>query len=124
MSERGSATLLGSAIAAVILLLGLMVTTAVGVVAAGVGARTAADAAALAAVSPVVRDPEATARGVAALNRARLVRCDCPAPGSAPPLKARVLVETTIQVPFFGEIRFAAESSAEYTANPPAKAAP
>lgn len=114
MKERGSATVLGTALAAVILLLGLMVTTGVGIIAAGMGARTAADAAALAAVSPVVRDPVAAARGVAALNNARLVRCECPAPGSHPPLHSRVLVETTIDVPFFGEISFSGESSAEY----------
>lgn len=114
MTERGSATVLGTALAAVILLLGLMVTTGVGIVAAGMGAKTAADAAALAAVSPVVRDPLAAARGVAALNRARLVRCRCPAPGSSPPLRSWVLVETTIEVPFFGEISFSGESAAEY----------
>lgn len=114
MTERGSATVLGTALAALILLLGLMVTTGVGIIAAGMGARTAADAAALAAVSPVVRDPGAAARGVAALNNARLVRCECPAPGSHPPLRSRVLVETTIDVPFFGEITFSGESSAEY----------
>jgi len=112
--ERGSASLLGTALAAVILLLGLMVTTGVGIIAAGMGARTAADAAALAAVSPVVRDPVAAARGVAALNNARLIRCECPAPGTPPPLRSRVLVETTIEVPFFGQVSFSGESSAEY----------
>lgn len=114
MTERGSATILGTALAAVILLIGLMVTTGVGIVAAGIGARSAADAAALAAVSPVVPDPLAAARGVAALNRARLVRCDCPSPGAEPPLRSWVVVETTIDVPFFGEIVFSGESSAEY----------
>lgn len=115
--ERGSATVLGTALAAIILLIGLMVMTGVGIIAAGMGARTAADAAALAAVSPVVRDPLAAARGVAALNNARLLRCDCPAPGAEPPLRSRVLVETTIEVPFFGEIRFTGESTAEYVAD-------
>lgn len=114
MKERGSASLLGAAISVVILLLGLMVVTAAGVVSAGFAARTAAEAAALAAVSPVVRDPVGAARGVAALNRATLVACRCPSPGATPPVTAHVLVETVVDVPFFGELRLSAESSAEY----------
>jgi DNA topoisomerase-1 len=114
MTERGSASVLGTAISAVILLLGLMVVTAAGVVSAAFHARTAAEAAALAAVSPVVRDPLAAARGVAALNRAALVSCRCPPPGATPPVTAHVRVQTVVDVPFFGEIVLPAESSAEY----------
>lgn len=114
MKERGSASLLGAAISVMILLVGLMVVTAAGVVSAAFHARTAAEAAALAAVSPVVRDPVAAARGVAALNRATLVTCECPASGSEPPVRSRVVVQTVVAVPFFGELRIPAESSAEF----------
>jgi len=114
VTDRGSASLLAAAISVMILLLGLMVVTAAGVVSAGFAARTAAEAAALAAVSPVVRDPVAAARGVAALNRAALIECRCPAAGAEPPTAAHVLVETVVDVPFFGELRLSAESSAEY----------
>ena len=114
MKERGSASILGAAISAIILVLGLTVVTVVGIVAAAFAARTAAEAAALAAVSPVVADPLAAARGVAALNRAVLVECRCPPPGAPPPVRAHVVVQTVIDVPFFGELRLPAESSAEY----------
>lgn len=114
MTERGSASILGAAISAVILVLGLTVVTVAGIVAAAFGARTAAEAAALAAVSPAVQDPVAAARGVAALNRAVLVECRCPAAGDPPPVRAHVVVQTVIDVPFFGELTLPAESSAEY----------
>jgi secretion/DNA translocation related TadE-like protein len=114
MTERGSASVLGTAISAVILLLGLMVVTVAGVVSAAFHARTAAEAAALAAVSPVVRDPVAAARGVAALNRATLVSCRCPSPGTPPPVTAHVHVQTVVDIPFFGELTIPAESAAEY----------
>jgi hypothetical protein len=117
MTERGSASVLGTAIAGLILVLGMMVVTAAGVVSAAFHARTAAEAAALAAVSPVVRDPEGAARGVAALNRATLVACRCPSPGSQPPLISWVRVQTVVRVPFFGELTLPAESSAEYRPN-------
>lgn len=113
-SERGSATLLGAAIAGLILLVGMMAVTAAGVMSAAFHARTAAEAAALAAVSPVVRDPIAAARGVAAINRARLVHCACPRSGGAPPVVARVWVETEVDVPFFGTLVIPAEAAAEY----------
>lgn len=114
MTEKGSASILGAAISALILLLGLMVVTVAGVVSAAFHARTAAEAAALAAVSPVVQDPVAAARGVAALNRATLTSCRCPRPGAVPPLRAHVTVETVVDVPFFGRMTFPADSSAEY----------
>ena len=113
--ERGSASLLGAAIAAVILLVGMMAVTAAGVMSAAYHARTAAEAAALAAVSPVVRDPVAAARGVAALNLARLVHCSCPPPGAPPPTRSRVWVETEVDVPFFGTLVIPAEAAAEYS---------
>lgn len=114
MRERGSASILGAAISAVILVLGLTVVTVAGIVSAALAARTAAEAAALAAVSPVVPDPQAAARGVAALNRAVLVSCACPPAGAQPPVRAHVVVETVVDVPFFGELTIPAESSAEY----------
>ena len=114
MTERGSASLLGAAISGVILLVGLMVVTAAGVVSAAFHAQTAADAAALAAVSPAVWDPVGAARGVAALNRATLVVCECPRPGAPAPRRARVVVQTVVDVPFFGELTLPAESLAEY----------
>lgn len=114
MKERGSASILGAAISAIILVLGLTVVTVAGIVSAAFAARTAAEAAALAAVSPVVPDPLAAARGVAALNRAELVECRCPESGAPPPVHAHVVVQTVVDVPFFGELTLPAESSAEY----------
>jgi secretion/DNA translocation related TadE-like protein len=114
VTERGSASLLAAALSAVILLLGLMMVTVIGVVSAAVHASTAADAAALAAVSPVAESPEAAARGVAALNGARLVSCRCPVAPFTGPVSAHVVVETVVRVPFFGPIRIPAQSRAEF----------
>jgi hypothetical protein len=114
VSERGSASVLAVAVSTLILLLGLMVVSAAGLVSAASGSRTAAEAAALAAVSPAVSDPITAARNVAALNNATLVTCRCPRPGSPPPFVAHVRVETVVAVPFFGELVLPAEASAEF----------
>lgn len=114
MNERGSVTVLAIAISAVILVVGLMMVTVAGVVSAAFHARTAAEAAALAAVSPVVDDPRAAARGVAALNGARLVRCECPGRVRTGRVHAHVWVETVIRTPFFGTLTLPADAQAEY----------
>lgn len=114
MSERGSASILAVAVSTLVLLLGLSVVTAGGLVSAAFGVRTAAEAAALAAVSPVVTDPIAAARKVAALNNASLVMCRCPRPGSPPPWIAHVRVEKVLAVPFFGDLILPAAASAEF----------
>ncbi|HSJ26777.1 MAG TPA: hypothetical protein VLB67_01105 [Acidimicrobiia bacterium] len=115
MRERGSASLVAAVITGIVLVAGMTVMTIAGIVSAGLHARAAADAAALAAVSPVVTDHVAAARGVAALNRATLVECRCPATGSSPPFVAHVRVETRVRLPLFGSLTLPAEASAEYS---------
>jgi hypothetical protein len=115
MTERGSASLVAAVIAGIVLVSGMVLMTIAGVVSAAFHARAAADAAALAAVSPVVADHVAAARGVAALNRATLVECRCPPVGSLPPFVAHVRVETRVRLPLFGSIAIPAAASAEYS---------
>lgn len=114
MTERGSASILAVAVSTLVLLLGLSVVTAGGLVSAAFGAQTAAEAAALAAVSPAVTDPITAARNVAALNSASLVTCRCPRPGSPPPWIAHVRVEKVVAIPFFGALIVPAVASAEF----------
>ena len=114
MTERGSASILAVAVSTLVLLLGLSVVAAGGLVSAAFSAQTAAEAAALAAVSPAVTDPIAAARNVAALNSASLVSCRCPRPGSPPPWVAHVRVEKVVAVPFFGDLIVQATASAEF----------
>ncbi len=114
MTERGSASILAAAVSTLVLLVGLAVVTAGGLVAGALGAQVAAEAAALAAVSPAVTDPMRAASEVAALNNASLVTCRCPRPGSPPPWIAHVRVEKVLAVPFFGELILPATASAEF----------
>lgn len=83
-AERGSATVLVLAAAAVTLAVGLLGGLAATLLAAGARARTAADLAALAAADAIGtgRGACAAATAVVAANGARLAACDPGAPGA------------------------------------------
>lgn len=89
---------------ALVALFCLAVADAANVLSAGVRARTAADAAALAAATEGWaflggdREPEATAEEVAEANAAELVSCDCPLRGE----RATVVVAVPTRVRMLG----------------------
>jgi secretion/DNA translocation related TadE-like protein len=87
MGERGGATLVGLALAGFILVVGVVAVDVGALAGARAGAQTAADLAALAALSPqpsstvtpAERWGEARAAEIAAANGAELVACECSA---------------------------------------------
>lgn len=107
LTDRGSASLLAGALIAVVVMGSLVVFGAMGLVVAAAGAQAAADAAALAAVSPVVVDACDTARRVASMNGARVVACG--ADGS----RATVVVTVEVAVPFLGPVVVERRADAE-----------
>ncbi|HEV8425305.1 MAG TPA: histidine kinase [Actinomycetes bacterium] len=105
--ERGGATLIGLGLAGLILLVGVVAVDVGGLVGARAAAQTAADMAALAALTPrggpVVRPAagvgEARAAEISAANGAELVGCDCSAVKAVVSVRRRVrLVPGTLTV--------------------------
>lgn len=105
--ERGAGTVLVVALTGVLLLVGLAVAGASGLVVAHRRAHAAADLAALAAAVAVARaDPGACASAarVATANAARLVRC-VTAPDRS--VRVEVVVDVELDLPVGGALRAA-----------------
>jgi secretion/DNA translocation related TadE-like protein len=98
-SERGAATLIALALVAVVVMAAL-VTADIGALAvARAQAQTAADLAALAAVTPTGDEPAlARAEKIAAANGARMTRCTCE------PMEAVVSVRRRVRLAPFGRV--------------------
>ncbi len=116
---RGSISVLGAAVAALLALLALATADAGRLLAASARADTAADAAALAAAPatfpPLGRPaPAAEARRMAASNGARLVGCDCPVTAGWRPRTVEVTVVVTVTSPFFGPVEVPGRARAEF----------
>jgi secretion/DNA translocation related TadE-like protein len=116
MSERGSASLLGAAVIAVTLLLGLAGASAAGLVGARLEVQAAADAAALAAAPLTYTggDPAAEAARFAAANGARLVSCECRRDPRPVARVVTVVVEAGVHGGLLGRVTLRAEAQAEY----------
>jgi hypothetical protein len=82
------------ALAAILLLAGLLAVD-VGALAARAGAQTAADMAALAALTPVGGSPSARAAAIAAANGAELAGCDCAAVQAVVTVRRHVVLAPT-----------------------------
>ena len=98
-SERGAATLIALALVAVVVMAAL-VTADIGALAvARAQAQTAADLAALAAVTPTGGGPAPARAGeIAAANGARMTRCSCE------PMEAVVSVRRRVRLAPFGRV--------------------
>ena len=107
MTERGSASVLSSALVGLVLVVGVGAVSAAGAVVAKAAVDGAADAAALAAVSPVVDDPCGAAAMVARRHGVALVACD------ARGARSHVVVERAVDVPFLGPIVVRGQAAAE-----------
>lgn len=117
--QRGSATVFGVGVIALVVTIGLVLVSVLTVVSVRIETETAADAAALAAVGAAVegRAPQPAAAGAAAANGARLLGCRCPE-FSGRSFTAVVLVARYVRIPILGERRISLERSAEYAVDP------
>ena len=109
----------GVVVVGLVVTVGLALVSVLGAVAVRIEAETAADAAALAAVTAAIdgRAPSPAAGAVAAANGAQLVRCRCPAfVGRS--FSATVVVRRAIRMPLLGGHMIHIERSAEYAAGP------
>lgn len=118
-SQRGSATVFGASVAALILLVTVALVPLLIGMSVRIEADTAADAAALAAVSAAVegRHPGAAASEIASANGARLERCRCPAFEDRT-ITATVAVSKPLRLPLVGDYRIHVERSAQYWVDP------
>jgi secretion/DNA translocation related TadE-like protein len=96
--EQGSVTLLALGLAVVLIMICLASIDIAVIVAARAKAQTAADLAALGALTPATTLPRSVAQAVAAGNGASLVECDCGA------VEATVTVERAVRLPLFGVV--------------------
>ncbi len=76
-AEKGGATLVGLALSGLILMTGVVAVNVGALVGARAAVQTAADMAALAALTPGHEDPPSRAAEIAAANGAELVMCAC-----------------------------------------------
>jgi secretion/DNA translocation related TadE-like protein len=76
-AEQGGATLVGLALTGLLLMTGIVAVNVGALVGARAAAQTAADMAALAALTPGHQDPPSRAAEIAAANGAELVMCAC-----------------------------------------------
>jgi secretion/DNA translocation related TadE-like protein len=76
-AEQGGATLVGLALTGLLLMTGIVAVNVGALVGARAAAQTAADMAALAALTPGHEDPPSRAAEIAAANGAELVMCAC-----------------------------------------------
>jgi hypothetical protein len=116
-AEEGGATLVALGLAGFVMLAGMLVVDVGALVAARAAAQTAADMAALAALTP--RGGAVEAAGIAAANGAELASCDCSAVQAVVAVRRRVpLVPTGLSV------RVTARAKAVLGAPAPAEARP
>jgi secretion/DNA translocation related TadE-like protein len=95
LGEQGGASLVALALAAFLLLAGLLAVDVGALAAARAAAQNAADMAALAALTPGGGSPSARAAAVAAANRAELAGCDCSAVQAVVTVRRRVVLAPT-----------------------------
>ena len=93
--ERGGASLVALALAAFLLLAGLLAVDVGALAAARAAAQNAADLAALAALTPGDGPPSARATTIAAANGAELADCDCSAMQAVVTVRRRVVLAPT-----------------------------
>jgi secretion/DNA translocation related TadE-like protein len=91
-AEQGGATLVGLALTGLLLMTGIVAVNVGALVGARAAAQTAADMAALAALTPGHEDPPSRAAEIAAANGAELVMCACS------PVQAVVHVRRRVQL--------------------------
>jgi secretion/DNA translocation related TadE-like protein len=97
--EQGGASLVAMALAAFLLLAGLLAVDVGALVAARAAAQTAADMAALAALTPSGGAPPTRAAAIASANGAELAGCDCSTVEAVVTVRRRVaLVPTGLSV--------------------------
>ncbi len=120
MTEHGSVSVVLSAIAAVVILLGLAAAGIASLLHGRLAATTAADAAALAS-APVTflpfgaeGSPTQEAARFARLNGADLVRCVCPIDRSFAARTVVVRVRFPVAVPLLGRMNIEATGRAEF----------
>jgi secretion/DNA translocation related TadE-like protein len=116
--ERGGASLVALALVAFLLLAGLLAVDVGALVAARAAAQTAADMAALAALTPSGGAPPARAAAIASANGAELAGCDCSAVEAVVTVRRRVVL-----VPTGLSVRVTARARAVLAAGPPRPAA-
>lgn len=116
MSEGGSASLLAVSLLAVLALVFAVGLDALRLIDIHTQARTAADAAALAAAVATHRGPSPTgeAQRLARLNGASMLSCRCPPDRSFRPRSVTVIVEMRVDRWLLPVRRVLADASAEY----------
>jgi secretion/DNA translocation related TadE-like protein len=92
LGERGGASLVALALAAFLLLAGLLAVDVGALAAARAAAQNAADMAALAALTPGGGSPPAKAGAIASANGAELAGCDCSAVQAVVAVRRRVVL--------------------------------
>jgi secretion/DNA translocation related TadE-like protein len=112
--ELGGASLVALALAAFLLLAGLLAVDVGALVAARAAAQTAADMAALAALTPSGGAPPARAATIASANGAELAGCACSAVEAVVTVRRRVVL-----VPTGLSVRVTARARAVLAAGPP-----
>jgi secretion/DNA translocation related TadE-like protein len=117
--ETGGASLVALALTAFLLLVGLLAVDVGALAAARAGAQTAADLAALAALTPGGDPGAANAGAIAAANGAQLVGCDCSAVQAVVTVRRRVAL-----VPTGLSVRVTARARAVLAARPEPRCAP
>jgi secretion/DNA translocation related TadE-like protein len=115
--ERGGASLVALALAAFLLLAGLLAVDVGALAAARAGAQNAADMAALAALTPGGGSPSARAAAIAVANGAELAGCDCSAVQAVVTVRRRVVLAPT-GLPVWVTARAGAVLAAWPTAQP------
>jgi secretion/DNA translocation related TadE-like protein len=113
-SEQGGASLVAMALAGFLLLAGLLAVDVGALVAARAAAQTAADMAALAALTPSGGAPPARAAAIASANGAELAGCDCSTVEAVVTVRRRVAL-----VPTGLSVRVTARARAVLAAGPP-----
>jgi secretion/DNA translocation related TadE-like protein len=117
--ELGGASLVALALAAFLLLAGLLAVDVGALVAARAAAQTAADMAALAALTPSGGAPPARAAAIASANGAELAGCDCSAVQAVVTVRRRVVLAPTGL-----SVRVTARARAVLATGPPRAAEP
>ena len=116
--ELGGASLVALALVAFLLLAGLLAVDVGALVAARAAAQTAADMAALAALTPSEGAPPARAEAIASANGAELAGCNCSAVEAVVTVRRRVALAPTGL-----SVRVTARARAVLAAGPPRPAA-
>ena len=102
-AERGSVSVVAAAALVVCVVLAMLTVDAARALVASARAQAGADAAALAAAQelamPTGRDPAALAGEYAGRNGGTLLRCDCPAGGTAAVVEVRVPMGPMLLLP-------------------------